>query len=593
MTAPPQVSEADIQARVGAQSFQRGRSYANTDRIIATRRQGNTLQALCLGSQPVPYRLHATIGPEATVTEADCTCPVGDGGYCKHTAALLLTWLWRPDAFTAALDLETALADKSKEELIGLLLTVSAGNPQFEQLLETALGAGQERASLGAEFYRQQIETAIEPLEYHWDFSSGGYGYGGEVPAIVSQGDAMLQREDWRGASDVYRGVLEGVRESNALAYDEEGGLVEAVWRSIAGLGICLDNMDAPDARKPILDTLFETIYVDISVLGGVDLSIGIPTILVTRTTPEERDYLIERVRAVMPAEDDWGYDSYNFFLAELETEKLTGQEYLERCRELGLTDRLVDRLLSLERDDEAVQAAADAESYELEILVPIFDQHARGDLIEPLVQRRFSADAPAYYGGHERGFEVDLAAWLMHRYKSRGDDEAALELTVRMLETRPRLELYREARELAERAGAWPAKRQEIMDLLGSRSPGLKVLVHLEEGELDDAIAAARRRGQNLYYHYEDVDVPLRVAEAVAQERPDAALAIYLRRVEDLIEYRGRENYQIAAVLLSRMRAIYDEQDRFEEWRTLIDRLRSENYRLPAFQDELDRADL
>ena len=587
MTAPPQISAFDIQARVGAQSFQRGRDYADSGRIIATRRQDSTLQALCLGSQPVPYRLNATITADGTVTEADCTCPVGDGGYCKHVAALLLTWLKSPAGFTEALDLETALAEKSKEELIDLLMTVSSGNPQFEQLLETALGAGQERASLGAEFYRQQVETAIEPLEHHWDFSSGGYGYGGEVPALVDQADERLQREDWSGAADIYRGVLAGIGASEALAYDEEGSLVEAAWRCITGLGLCLEHLADPAAREPLLDTLFEIYYTDISEYGGIDLALGAPEILTTQTTPEERDELIERVRDVLPPPGSWSYDAYNQLLLELEAEKLSGEEYLERCRELGLTDRLVDRLLSLGREAEAVAAISAAEVGELNVMVPIFASHGHEDLIEPVVQRWIDAHPNvSYYGPGP-----DIEAWLMNRYESRGEHAAALAIALRVLAERGTLEAYREARELAQRAGEWPEKRQEIMNLAARRSPGLKALIHLEERELDEAIAAVGRRRQELYYP--GVDVPLRVAEAVAQERPDAALDIYLQRIAALIEHRGRENYGLAAALLSRMRNIYDNLDRFEEWEALIARLRSENYRLPAFQDELDKADL
>lgn len=591
MTAPPQISDIDIRSRVGVQSFQRGRSYADNGRVIATRRQGNTLKALCLGSVPVPYRLRVTIGSNGEVTEANCTCPVGAGGYCKHIAALLLTWLEHPEAFTESPDLQTVLQDKSKEDLIELLLTVADGDPQFEQLLETTVGADRDSPSPGVEFYRQQVETAIEPLEHHWDFSSGGYGYGGEIPAIAAKGDAMLQREDWRGASDVYRGVLEGVRESNALAYDEEGGLVESLWRSIVGLGICLERMEDPDARRGIVDTLFETFYVDISVLGGVDLSVGIPEILIFRTTPEERDYLIERVQEVMPPEDEWAHGSYSFFVAELETEKLSGEEYIERCRELGLIDRLVDSLLTLGRNDEAVQAATGAESYELEMLVPIFSRHGLEDLIEPVVRRRVRSGTRPYYVTGGRNLGVNLDEWLTRYYRDHGDYAQALDMAMRALEKGPSLDGYREARELAELAQEWPAKRFEMMEVLDRQAKGLKALVHLEEGELDEAIAIVRRDGRNLYYT--GIDVPVRVADAVAQERPDAAFDIYLRKVNDLIAARGRGNYQIAASLLSRVQDIYDRLDRYEEWEELIERLRSDNYRLPALQEELDKADL
>lgn len=588
MSAPPQISKQDIQAHVGTQSYQRGQSYANAGRIIAARWRGNTLRALCLGSRPVPYRLHATIDEDGSI-DAECSCPVGHGGYCKHVAALLLTWVSHPDTFVEGIDLEATLEGKSKEELIELLLTISAGNPQFEQLLETALGADRERVEPGAEFYRQQVETAILPLETHWDFSSGGYGYGGQVSAIVDRGDEMREREDWRGAAAIYRGVLEGVGESDALTYDEEGGLVEAVWRSTTGLGACLDHLDDPADRDPILDTLFEIYYTDISEYGGIDLSIGAPDILITQTTPEERDELIERVRDVMPEPDGWTHESYARFLLELETEKLEGDAYLERARELGLTDRLVEQLLALGRNEEALQEASQVDARELRTLVPIFEEYGQDDLIEPRVQRLVAGDRSSYYYGPG----VNLEDWLMDRYKGRGNYDAALKLALRAFNERPTLAGYREARELATETGEWPTIRQDLMAMLAKDWPHLKVQVHLDEGDLDDAIDELRRLdlgpAQRLYGN----DLRLQVANAAVEDRPEVAIEIYLQLADELIDARGRDNYRDAATLLGRARNLFDRLDRFEEWEEHIARLRSEHRRLPALQDELNQADL
>ncbi|MEZ4520820.1 MAG: SWIM zinc finger family protein [Thermomicrobiales bacterium] len=587
MSSLPQISERDIQDRVGAQSFQRGRSYADAGRIIATRRHDNTINGLCLGSVAVPYRLHATLEEEGVV-EAECSCPVGHGGYCKHVAALLLTWLEHPEAFVEAVDLESALAEKSKEELIQLLLTVAEGSPQFEQLLETAIGADREGPASAAEFFRQQVETALLPLETHWDFSSGGYGYGGQVSAIVGNGDEMVEREEWREAASVYRGVLEGVGESDALAYDEEGSLVEAVWQSITGLGVCLDHLDDPADREPILDVLFEVFYTDISEYGGIDLSIGAPEILVAKTTPEERNELIERVRDIMPEEDGWIQRAYAQLLLELETEKLEGEAYIERCRELGLTDRLVDRLLSLGRNEEAIQEAGGADRSELLRLVPIFEQYGQAELIEPQVQRVITQDRQGYFGA-----APDLRIWLGDRYKERGDYASALELALAAFNERPTLPGYQDIRELATATGGWPSIRPELMETLAEQAVALKIQIHLDEGELDDAIDDLRGLDLGQQRPLYSNDVRLQVAEAATGDRPEVAIEIYLRLADELIDLRGRENYQTAATMLGRARNLFDRLGRFEEWEEHIARLRSEHRRLPALQDELNRAEL
>jgi hypothetical protein len=95
----PKITVTDIQGWTGSASFGKGQAYFRQGAILEPRRQGWTLKARCLGSSAPSYRVEATMGDEG-IAEADCSCPVGSGGHCKHIAALLLTWLDDPDAFT-------------------------------------------------------------------------------------------------------------------------------------------------------------------------------------------------------------------------------------------------------------------------------------------------------------------------------------------------------------------------------------------------------------------------------------------------------------------------------------------------------------
>src|SRR5437763_17071823 len=87
----PALSDDEIQARVGSQSFARGKQYFRDRAIFDARQQGLTLKGRSLGTSGGPYRVHVTFGPDG-ISSANCSCPVGGGGYCKHVAALLLTW---------------------------------------------------------------------------------------------------------------------------------------------------------------------------------------------------------------------------------------------------------------------------------------------------------------------------------------------------------------------------------------------------------------------------------------------------------------------------------------------------------------------
>jgi len=134
----PQFSEDDIPKRVGERSFERGRRYFQGGAIRNARRQGPTLKAYCEGSRPEPYRVQVTFGSKG-IEEADCSCPVGAGGHCKHVAALLLTWLHRPEEFREVEELDKALERRSKAELIALIKQMLLLWPELEEILETPL----------------------------------------------------------------------------------------------------------------------------------------------------------------------------------------------------------------------------------------------------------------------------------------------------------------------------------------------------------------------------------------------------------------------------------------------------------------------
>jgi uncharacterized Zn finger protein len=100
MSVVPEVREGTIRKFAGERIFTRGQEYAYSGAIFDTRRQGMTLRSRCQGSQVEAYRVQVTFDEEG-ISDADCSCPAGSAGGCKHVAALLLTWLAEPEAFTA------------------------------------------------------------------------------------------------------------------------------------------------------------------------------------------------------------------------------------------------------------------------------------------------------------------------------------------------------------------------------------------------------------------------------------------------------------------------------------------------------------
>ena len=83
------------------------------------------------------------------------------------------------------------------------------------------------------------------------------------------------------------------------------------------------------------------------------------------------------------------------------------------------------------------------------------------------------------------------------------------------------------------------------------------------------------------------------RMAEAAAATRPQAALDIFRRQVEGLIAAHGRENYQRACALLTRIRDLYRDLSDEPGWLAYVGELKERHRRLSALREELNNAGL
>ena len=74
-----------IERHVGQASFENGRAYFMSGRVMRFGRSGMILKGLVLGSQPHPYETMVWLNPEG-IEESTCSCPIGAA--CKHVAAV-------------------------------------------------------------------------------------------------------------------------------------------------------------------------------------------------------------------------------------------------------------------------------------------------------------------------------------------------------------------------------------------------------------------------------------------------------------------------------------------------------------------------
>jgi uncharacterized Zn finger protein len=582
------ISKDEIRARVGERSFERGMQYFLSGAIFETRQQGATLKARCHGSQGGPYRLEVTLNAEG-VARAHCSCPVGSGGYCKHTAALLLTWLERPEQFAEREEPDAALERRSKAELIALIKQMLRQEPELEWLLETPLpAAGKRQEPVDAAVYRRQAAALFGGDDYReWkaldDVVEG-------LLAIKEIGDGFAAQEDDASAAAVYSAIL-GVTLKNYETYqDDDGELGSVIGQCVEGLGECLGSEEGDtDRRELILKELWDVYRFDVN-LGGRGLGDEAGELLLEKTTPEERRVVAGWVREAMPEGGDWSgnwrREVFGGFLLDLEAETLDDKTFLEVCRQTGRAHDLVDRLLSLGRVDEAVAAAEQVSDYRLIDLADLFIEHGYAPMADTLMRERA-----------EKTDDSRVLEWLKQRYIARGDNAAALKLADRIFRKLPSLAGYQEIRSLTQSLGRWESLRPELMALLDQpQHSHLVVQIYLDEGEIDQALQAVKSQrssyGTGGWYRY-DAGMRLKVAEAAEEPRPRAALEIYRQEIEGLIAGRGRENYQTACQLLLRVRTLYERLGESGTWTAYIAALREQNRSLPALKQELAAAGL
>jgi hypothetical protein len=141
MSDQPLLTMDAVREWIGDFEIGKGRPYADTAVFGCRWEEGNgDLFAFVRGTRVRPYMVCVHVGSEwngtakGTVRHAYCQCPVGGEGKCKHIAAVLLAYVEDPARFPDTTLAETALGEKSREELLELLEQVLSFAPELKPL---------------------------------------------------------------------------------------------------------------------------------------------------------------------------------------------------------------------------------------------------------------------------------------------------------------------------------------------------------------------------------------------------------------------------------------------------------------------------
>jgi len=603
----PSLSRTDVQNWTERRFYDRGENYFRQDRIQRPRREGKTLKAECRGSQPNPYHVEAELDEDG-IAWAECSCPMGGGGYCKHVVALLLTWVESSKKFESQDPLERILQEQSSRKLAQLILKMVERHPDLERLVR--LSGTSIEAAIDPEEVRNQIRSVFQNRGYDYDHYQRRDPYR-EAQSVAGDLDPFFtQADDYRhngrpfDAATVYRLIIEETSDHYDGFYDEYGDLADRVSDAVQELGEILSDADDSDLREMILETLFDAYLWDLD-LGGYGTSDQVHEAILDYATPDERrmvaawvrEHLPERMsdpdpdrRVFVMTKDEpsawstnWKREILGGFLLDLLADTLDDEEYLRICRETGRVNELVDRLLECDRLSEALDVAREASDNEVFQLTSVFEEHDATDPLYDLVLDRLDDDTDA-----------QLVTWLRNAAEAREDLDRALALSRRLFWAQTNESAYERLRTAAQRLDRWDEVRTDLhAQLRDEGNYALLTRLHLADDNVEAALETVPKADQSFSWHYSRSPLPIQVAEAAEEEYPEEAIQLYTERGRSLIAERGRDNYRDAAELFQRVKTLYDRTQPGAFSDVLEALYDDELHRLPAARDEFEKADL
>jgi hypothetical protein len=632
------LTEDVVRSHTDPASFSNGHQYLKNGYIVDAVLRGSTLRAKSLGKSGGPYTIKVNLEPaegkgKSPLAGWDCSCP--RGGFCKHIVATLLLWIERPGAVEVREDMAARLQDRSREELLALVLDMLRREPDLERWVETVLDTSPKTATSGAAgkvtlnpvAIKRQVDAIFANRSYEWGEAAG---IADELNELVEAGDRYAKAGQWANAQVVFSTIAaQALTEYDSLQ-DEEGDIDTVIIDCGAGLVRCLDAQAqlgptdrlSAEARIGILRALYDIWVHDLN-YGAWDLDESIPEVIRRTATTDEQAQVEEWARADLAEAESFSKRALINFLVELKGEEsFTDEEVLDEYSKAGLFEEMVDLLIDMGRVDEAIQLAnkklreANETTRFAEKLLKLGEEWKERTLA--LVEERLSEEewaqpsrvppgkaAAPDPGSARLQWNIErYLHWLEEHYVQYGMPTRSLDVAQRLFRATPGKSTYDSIKRAALMPGQpqnlWADLRPGLITTLQAKATlGDLVTLHLSEGAVADALAVLAemekvhaRPANTGWYSYADTELAsyeLPVARAAEKEYPEEAQGIYQRMAERHIEARDRGNYSRAAEYLERVKALYARQGRQDEWPVYIGNLRDRNKTLRALKAELD----
>lgn len=586
-----QLTETEIKNRASSKVYSRGQGYYESDMISATIQRGDEIEAACEGSYVTPYRVWAKLGEEGVIATR-CSCEYDWGGDCKHRVAMLLTYAYEPELFVERRPLNEILADLSKEHLVDLMQQMILRYPDLQDIVDRPMPAdGAEAVSnLNLQSIRNELNKALTPPE-GW----GDHRAEEKVRELCDLGDRFGSKQYYQQAILIYCTIIEACNASDYLNFDEEGYYASAVGDTVEQLQATLESYDLQHddtLRQRVIDVMLETFICDVD-FGGIDYGYPADDILLAVAQPADVPAIRARIEKEKAAKSqntysNWSVGVYESLLMDLDIiNPVDPEETLKRLAAQDLHTLRVTKLLQLDRVDEALTVIHEHIDREHDFIKVLHLLHEHGE------QQKAIQLAEEWLVQKPHSFIADM---LIGLYLDVGDKAAALKWQLKQTTVNPTIQNYAALKVTAQDVQQWETIRPQLLEELTNKS-ALDALIHIhlhEENweqawETLDALNVENVNTSRWHVYRTDYTV----AEQTSHIFPERAIPVYMKYVREHIDRRNRSDYATAAKLLKNVKHLYRKVGDEETFNQKLTDLRAELKRLPAFQDELNKAGL
>ena len=608
----PKLTESIIRAASTPQSFERGQDYYQSGAVSNTAIQDNLLIGDCEGTQAPYYRVQVELN-EAGIRSANCTCPYEYGGLCKHTVALLLTYVHHPKQFAVRQDPADLLADLDRDDMVALMTQLLRERPELYDWVEAAIAAptksGQSkktrRKKVDAEIYRRQVIGILHSLdgmrasEAYWHVE----GLTHQLREVQETATKFLDAGDPETALAILMAIVEEGGHGIEYIDDSDGffsSYMNSLGQPLAEAILSLD-MSAVEREKLMQQLEKQSRYLaSYGMEGGLDLAIqaamlgwsearapGVESKLTASRRAARSRVVDEDNEEPEEYEKDWEDEESDDDewrartpgdLTEAKLNVLKRQsrtdEYLALCKKTGRHLRYALMLCDLKCMPEAI-------TYAEKHLTSAGDAHQMAERLRELGGVA-EAIAMGERGLKLAGSKVHLGEWLGPIEEAQGRTKQALQVWLAAFPEHPTLPTNETLKRLAGKT--WRDLQPQVMEMLRKSHDAMTLAqVLLSEQEWDEAIKVAERR--DVWYTVIET-----VADAVVPHRPEWVARMSIKQAERLMEKADSKNYPLAANWLKKAKKAYAQMGQTQQWQAYLQKVKEQYKRRPALQAQLRR---